>query len=86
MSLCHHVIVLQSKVTKSLFLTSHLIGWKFSHFFEEIPKGERNEDRIVNGAEAETQPWLASLIELDEEARTWTPTCGGSLINKRFVL
>ena len=42
------------------------------------------EDRIVNGAEAETQPWLASIAKKQHGA--YFIHCGGALINRRYVL
>ena len=42
------------------------------------------EDRIVNGAEAETQPWLASIAE--KQRSGYFIHCGGALINRRYVL
>ena len=42
------------------------------------------EDRIVNGAEAETQPWLASIAE--KQRGGYFIHCGGALINRRYVL
>ena len=42
------------------------------------------EDRIVNGAEAEVQPWLASLAYRKQGA--FFIHCGGALINRRYVL
>ena len=42
------------------------------------------EDRIVNGAEAETQPWLASIAT--KQRGVYFIHCGGALINRRYVL
>ena len=42
------------------------------------------EDRIVNGAEAEVQPWLASLAY--RKQGVFFIHCGGALINRRYVL
>ena len=41
-----------------------------------------DDDRIVNGYNVDTQPWLASLLHKQYNAIT----CGGALINKRYVL
>ena len=45
------------------------------------------EDRIVNGAEAEVQPWLASLAFRKQNPHPhYFIHCGGALINRRYVL
>ena len=41
-----------------------------------------DDDRIVNGYNVDTQPWLASLLHKQYNAIT----CGGALINRRYVL
>ena len=46
---------------------------------------KEGEDRIVNGADAGTQPWLASLAQEFPNGHLLIQ-CGGSLINRRFVL
>ena len=62
----------------------------------------KGEDRIVNGYEAETQPWLASIANCYvkdgegqkiigqrgnlDECQMWHIHCGGSLINRRYAL
>ena len=43
---------------------------------------DNDEDRIVNGYEVDTQPWLASLFHLQYQMIF----CGGALINRRYVL
>ena len=49
-----------------------------------LESSEGGEDRIVNGAEAETQPWLASIAE--KQRGGYFIHCGGALINRRYVL
>ena len=42
------------------------------------------EDRIVNGFEADSRPWFASLATVMNGELY--PFCGGALINRRYVL
>ena len=44
---------------------------------------EEQEDRIVNGIETKTQPWMATLATSDGKAKI---KCGGALINKRYIM
>ena len=43
-----------------------------------------DDDRIVNGYNVDTQPWLASLLHIQYKYNAIT--CGGALINRRYVL
>ena len=49
----------------------------------EEETGEQQEDRIVNGIETKTQPWMATLATSDGKAKI---KCGGALINKRYIM
>ena len=49
--------------------------------FEEA-EGKEDEDRIVNGYEADNRPWMASF----GSAETKYIACGGAIINRRFIL
>ena len=50
---------------------------------EEEETREQQEDRIVNGIETKTQPWMATLATSDGKAKI---KCGGALINKRYIM
>ena len=52
---------------------------------EDTTRNERGqEDRIVNGYRADSKPWMASFGSI--QGGVLQASCGGALINHRFVL
>ena len=52
---------------------------------EDTAGNERGqEDRIVNGYRADSKPWMASFGSI--QGGVLQASCGGALINHRFVL
>ena len=49
-----------------------------------IETNRNQEDRIVNGYSADSRPWMATFGQMGGDELKLT--CGGALLNHRFIL